>query len=325
MSREPEYKAIMRDPGFGKYTNCCPNCHRYPGEKIGPGQMRFPCGSVFDLETGTADKRCEPVVMDTEGALFEAASMHYMFCESPHQFLDDPDRERQTIPHLSGPPSFLDGSLPVQYLLWDTEILFSVIDNHAQAIGTIPEWHGDMNMVWVANRDVYQNDFIVLGWFVHADKKAAVYGQIIQIKGNQYGEPVVLWHTPFYWGNPLESNENAALYLVYSWLHQPYVGMTDGIHRPRHERRRAEREGRTLGNIKLIEFRKPQGNFVQSAPSNGPKRELHCCFERTGFSKRQHYGPKNSLRKIQWIAPTLVGDPSKPFKPRGQTLYRVTR
>lgn len=322
----PEFIDILNSPEMNKYAACCPRCHTSPGELYSsdPDTIKYPCGSIFDAVNGWVEIHCEKRSMGKEMALFEAAMGHYLFAENKHQFAVSWDEDNDRLSPTK-PPSFVTNQ-PVSYLLWDTDVFMSVIDDPTKAIGTIPEHHRDMNMVWILDRDVLFMDFPILAWFIHADERGITYGQVWQAKERLTEDPTIIWFSLIPWGEPIQLASCGAVYLLYSWLHQPYVSQVEGIKYSRQVRRAAERKGERLGNINVIEFRKPAARYAPAPADDGrPKRELHCCFERTGYSRRQPYGPRNSLRRIQWIAPTLVGDPSKPFKPKGQTLYRVTR
>jgi hypothetical protein len=320
----PEFETILSKPEIARYATSCPRCRAPFQEFIDETgkTLQYACGTIVSMEQGILETNCQDKPMDAEMALFEAALCHRIFAGNSNNQYIVCDIEGETKLTPSSSPGFVVEQ-PVKYLMWDSKVLLSVIDGASKAIGVIPERYGDLNMVWVANRDILFEALNVLGWFINVSDQGITSGQVWG-KINMY--PSVIWSQTMPWNEPIKYMADAAMYLLYSWMHQPYVGQAEGIKYSRQVKRQAERKGEQLGNINVIEFRKPAGiPLVSPSTDDSSKRELHCCFERTGYSRRQQYGPKNSLRRIQWIAPTLVGDPAKPFKPKGQTLYRVTK
>jgi len=193
-------------------------------------------------------------------------------------------------------------------------------------LDTTLEFSGEMNQIWVVDPALVSgDDYMVIGTMFTASRYSMEMVQLLQpMKGWPLEEPIVRWQPAYIWGQPITKYEQAQAAAVYTWLQQPYVVQAEAITHSRQVKREAERRNRKLNNISVIEFRRPE-NYRPAKTDSEKTRELHCCFERAGYTRRQPYGPKNSLRRVQWIAPTFVGDPEKPFKPRGQRLYKVTK
>jgi hypothetical protein len=215
---------------------------------------------------------------------------------------------------------------PQQYLFWDSDILMQVIDHVEDFKGTIVPFTQKMSQIWSLDASLLSGENLVMGIYFRADSNCLFMAHIMQdIKAVlDIDQGYVEWYEPYYWGNPIDGIRQAYAAAVYTWLQQPYVCQTEAIQHSRQVRRHAEQKGQILKNISVIQFRKPDGT-VSHANEGSSGRELHCCYERAGHTRRQPYGPKKALRRVIWIAPTLVGDTSKPFKTKGQTLYRVSR
>jgi hypothetical protein len=212
-----------------------------------------------------------------------------------------------------------------QYLFWQTGLLVSVLNHAEDFMDTVVEYSQSMSQVWIADPAMtIANGTVIMGTYFHADSEQ-IYMAHMFSKPLANEEPWVEWYRPYIWGQVVEDKGQAEALAVYTWLQQPYVAQAKAIQHSRQVRRAAERKGETLGNISVIEFRKPEGTRSTKPEPSEKTRELHCCFERAGYTRSQPYGPKNSLRRIQWIAPTFVGDPTKPFKPKGRKIYKVTR
>jgi hypothetical protein len=286
----------------------------------------YPCGSSFS----TAEQKlivtvCGFKPIKPEEALREAEMVREaLLCED--------------IVHTAGDEKLFD--IPKQdfsclrkrikedcrFLLWDADVLMSVMNQAESFIGTRVPYTIPMNQIWIIDPAIQNSaDDTVLGIFFDADQGGLQQVQLAAYFGEDYDANALAIWQPFYkWGNEIKSIEHAKWAAVYTWLQQPYVVQAEGIKHSRQVKREAERKKQKLPSISVIEFRRPECS--RSGKSIGEKtRELHCCFERAGHTRRQPYGRMNSLRRVQWIAPTFVGDPEKPFKPKGQKIYKVTR
>jgi len=327
-----------------KYLAFCPRCRRlgmpqmmeiYP-PNVNPADdpekktvvdtlYVYGCGSMYsEAERKLIDIRCDFRPIRAEEALFEAETARELFLYKglQHKAFDE---ELFDITWDSAPLRqwVLD---KCQYLLWDANMLQSVLDQAESFIGTCVDYSVPMNQIWIVD-PAMMNDagHITMGTFFRATSSALQQVKLVSPPSKaKNGEAWAVW-TPYYeWGNKIKTLASARMAAIYTWLQQPYVDRVEGIHHSRQVRREAERKNRKLSNISIVQFRKPDG-YRAPVKAEGQTRELHCCFERAGFTRRQPYGPKNTLRRVQWIAPTFVGDPSKPFKAKGKTLYRVSR
>lgn len=305
-------------PEYSNYEQFCPRCRR-KGAPVKEGEFYvYPCGTVFNGEMGTFTHiACEFKHVTPEEALREAELVHRTFRhpEIKHEY--------QANKPLLGGPDFYQVA---KYLLWDANLLLSVMDKAESFLGTTVEFTEPMNQIWVVDPALVSNDeHMVIGTAFYASQHALGMVQMLQpMAGWPMLPPFIRWIPPYHWGRPIESHDQARVAAIYTWLQQPYVMQSEAIHHSRQVKRNAERKGEILHNISVIEFRRPEGSR-SSKTTEEPTRELHCCYERSGHTRRQPYGPKNSLRRVQWIAPTFVGDPDKPFKVKGQKLYKVSR
>ncbi len=304
---------------YSDHNKFCPRCRR-PGAPVRDGvNSIYPCGTVFNADMGTFSKlACEFKRITPHEALKEAEAVLQTF---GHPKIVHEHRELNK-PLLGGP----DFTKEAKYLLWDADVLMSVLNNAENFLGTTLEFTEPMNQVWVVDPAFISGDeHMVVGTMFSATRHALEMVQLLQpLKGWPDVAPFVRWQEAYHWGRTIDTLAQAQAAAVYTWLQQPYVVQVDAIQRSRQQRRYAERKNLKLNNISVIEFRRPEGART-TTPKEGKTRELHCCFERAGYTRRQPYGPKNSLRRVQWIAPTFVGDPEKPFKPKGQKLYKVSR
>lgn len=293
---------------YSNYEQFCPRCRRKGGPVKDGVTYTYPCGTVFNSEVGTfSEINCDFKRISPDEALREAELVHRTF---KHQ------HRKENSPDLTA---------EAKYLLWDADVLMSVLRGAEAFVGTTLEYTESMNQIWVVDPAFVSGDeYMVIGTMFSATRYALEMVQLLQpMKGWPMEEPIVRWQPAYIWGQEITRFEQAQAAAVYTWLQQPYVVQSEAIQHSRQVRREAERKNRRLNNISVIEFRRPEGS--RSVKSEPKSRELHCCFERAGYTRRQPYGPKNSLRRVQWIAPTFVGDPEKPFKPRGSKIYKVTR
>ena len=318
---------------YSNYEQFCPRCRRhgaptkmeiYPpgtveiGKNIQETIYLYPCGTVFNGTKGTFDEiKCEFKHITPEEALHEAEIVSRVML---HPMLE-PTGEHEAWHGIRILPS------NTKFLLWNGDILMSVLDKAETFLGTTLEYTESMQQIWIVDPALVSRGDMVIGTQFLADRTMLGIVQLLQpLKGWPEEKPYTCWPKPYRWGDTINTYEQAQAAAVYTWLQQPYVTQTEAIHHSRQVRREAERKNRKLNNISVIEFRRPEGQRSSKATEEeGSKRELHCCYERAGFTRRQPYGPKNALRRVQWIAPTFVGDPSKPFKTKSQKLYKVTR
>jgi hypothetical protein len=102
-------------------------------------------------------------------------------------------------------------------------------------------------------------------------------------------------------------------------IQQPgHVEVTER-HAPRHERRRAARQGRTLPPVRVVSIhRQVRATSTPAAPSG---RTVHVRFPVSGFWRDQPYGKGRALRKRIWIDEHWRGPEDAPVLLRP----RVTR
>jgi len=312
----------------------CPRC-RKPGKpermvlfdpKGSPEYIyTYPCGTAFNSTLGKFNEiKCEAMRIGPEEALKEAMMVH--------ECILNPKLDQ----YSHGMPVYGE-SLPklvnVKYLLWDAELLLSVREKAQSFVDTVGEFTKSMSLIWIIDPAIVDNTSgdMVLGEAIEADHSGIDGLRLMQsLQGWPQAAPYIERVFCYRWGEPVKNLDQAQLLAVYTWLQQPYVTQAEGVHYSRQVRRAAERRNEKLNNISVIEFRRPESRKITetSAPSEeceGPRRELHCCYERVGFTRQQPYGPKSSMRKTIWIAPTLVGDPKKPFKTKSQRLYKVSK
>lgn len=89
--------------------------------------------------------------------------------------------------------------------------------------------------------------------------------------------------------------------MIATWLliQQPTVTEVTEHHAPRPDRRRAQRDGRTLPPVRVVGIhRRVHPDRSAGAPSG---RHVGVRFPVEGFWRRQPYGPDLALRRRQWI------------------------
>lgn len=304
----------------------CPRCGVMGLPVIDGDTIEYGCGSIFDTRQARMIRvHCDSVPLTPELAFKEAQISHHLIATNEVQhkvnkeFPDD-ITFRDTIHRVVREPQ--------QYLFWQSDILLQVFGQAQDFIGATVPFTQKMSQIWVYDPAIIMRETVMLmATYFRADKDRLFMAHVQNdlLKGPEDESAIeVEWYCPYTWGEPVENILQAQAAAVYTWLQQPYVAQVEAIQHSRQVKRQAERKGQILKNINVIQFRKPEGTTTQHTEGDSG-RELHCCFERAGHTRRQPYGPKNGLRRIQWIAPTFVGDPSKPFKTKGQTLYRVSR
>ena len=296
---------------YADYEQFCPRCRTRGIIRSRDGIVHYPCGSVFDGNKGEFRTiNCEFRRISSIEALQEAEVVLDVLLGSKIEHTGEKSWDK---------PRFYTGS--IKNLLWDADILQAVLQNAESFMGAVVPYTKTMHQVWVVDPALTTSDSnMVIGTQFFADDRILGMIRLLQpLKGWPNVAPFAWWCHPYYWGEPIEHIEQAQAAAVYTWLQQPYVTQEPAIQHSRQVRREAERKGKSLSNISVIQFRKPEGTR-SNVNESGSSRELHCCFERTGFTRRQPYGPKNGLRKIVWVAPTIVGNPELPFKPRWQII-----
>lgn len=300
---------------YADYEQFCPRCRTRGIIRSRDGIVNYPCGSVFDGNKGEFRTiNCEFRRISSIEALQEAEVVLDVLLGSTIEHTGQKSWDK---------PRFHVGQ--VKSLLWDAEILQAVFNNANSFMGAIVPYTKTMHQVWVIDPAfITADNNMVIGTQFFADDRILGMIQLLQpLKGWPTVAPFSRWGHPYYWGDVITNYEQAQAAAAYTWLQQPYVTQEPAVQYSRQVRRHAEQKGEVLKNINVIQFRKPEG--TRGTISSETTRELHCCFERTGFTRRQPYGPKNGLRKIVWVAPTFVGNPELPFKPKGGKLYRVSK
>ena len=312
----PNYRDVLGDKlQGGGIAACCPRCRRKGiARESEPGVLHYDCGSVFDGTLGTfREVNCTFRALTPQAALIEAATNHAFYALFPEQYeLGSPNKLKI--------PQWTQGN--ADYLLWDSDVFLSVTAASEGLLGATLERGPDMKAVWIFDPAIESGErLILLSMFVFACEQGLFVGRMLQPIAQHDVPPTIMWHHKIVWGEKVKESETH-LAALYTWLQQPYVVQAPSITHSRQVKREAERRQRPLPNISVIEFRRAT---TAGASGETKSKTLHCCFERTGFPRRQWYA-KEKKHKIIWIAPTLVGDPAKlPFKPRGVPLYRVRR
>lgn len=301
---------------YADYEQFCPRCRTRGIIRSRDGIVYYPCGSVFDGSKGEFRTiNCEFRRISSIEALQEAEVVLDVLLNSKIEHTGEKSWDK---------PRFHEGQ--IKNLLWDADTLQAVLNNADSFMGTRLLSTKVMHQVWVIDPAFITADKnMVIGTQFFADDRILGMIQLLQpLQGWPNVAPFSRWGYPYYWGDVITNYEQAQAAAVYTWLQQPYVTQEPAVQHSRQVRREAERKGKSLSNISVIQFRKPIKSTVRGIEHTS-NRELHCCFERTGFTRRQPCGPKNSLRKVVWVAPTIVGNPEMPFKPKGGKLYRVSK